>query len=101
SMTVRSVGAKVCCAERLRNICQPAFVLPDNFFTELKAVRHDAVHRGGRTRGGQVNNRRAYVLNGAECILRETIKWAILNLPDVARAFERDLWPNNLHQSRQ
>ena len=67
--------------------------ISDNYFEELRIVRNDAVHRGGQV-GVKVGTRsRASVLIETEIILRESLKWAIVNQSEVAAAFAKDQWP--------
>ena len=78
---------------RVRNLCPDSIDIPPGFFTDLQQVRNDVVHRGGLSKQGDVNHRRASVLITVELILRETLKWAIRNLREVGDAFEKDEWP--------
>jgi hypothetical protein len=79
---------------RVRKVCKSVVSIPPNFFEELREARNDVVHRAGLNPNGKLSQKPRSVLSTTECILRETMKFAIRNLSIVDKAFAQDAWPN-------
>lgn len=82
--------------DRIARICKNLLLETPTYFDDLNEVRNDVVHRGGLDGGSQstdMDPRLKTVLITTELILRDSIKWAIINLPEIDKRFERDEWP--------
>jgi hypothetical protein len=81
---------------RIRQVCQGNPEIHDSYFDDLRLARSSAVHRGGQECvDGTLPSFRS-VLIRTELILRESLKWGILNQLLIDEYFEQDAWPEDL-----